>query len=271
VVCGGAFTPSHFNQGICSVACRAERLRDQSRRAQKRYRGTPEQGFDPKPCEVCGTMFTPRRRTDKTCSLDCSVQYRRKLTRDRARRYYQPRPSRPDAECEACKARIPAPKSGRMPRWCKSCRAAAEDVRARKRVAVRRCYKCQQPVPEAARKPGYTVCDNCRAERPRDRRAYERQRVLRKYGLTQEQYDQLLAGQGGRCPACGTDEPGAKGWCIDHDHATGRVRALLCMRCNTMEGLADNDPAVLRALADWLEREASRSAPSEDPPPGARR
>lgn len=141
-----------------------------------------------------------------------------------------------------------------MPRWCTTCRASKEDERQRKRLAVRRCYKCQAPLPEAARKPGKAVCDNCRTD-PRKRRiAHERQRRLRKYGITQEQYDQLLADQAGHCPGCGTDDPGTKGWCIDHCHRSGRVRALLCNRCNTVLGLANEDPAILRMLADFIER-----------------
>lgn len=84
-------------------------------------------------------------------------------------------------------------------------------------------------------------------------------RTLRKYGLTQEQFDQLLASQGGRCAACGTAEPGARGWNIDHCHRSGKVRALLCQPCNTMAGLAREDPAVLRALAEWLERQNGTS------------
>jgi hypothetical protein len=108
-------------------------------------------------------------------------------------------------------------------------------------------------VPEAAGKPGKAACGSCRAEKPRSRQAYERQRSLRKYGLTQEQYDQLLASQNDRCAACGTGDPGAKGWCIDHCHRSGRVRALLCSRCNVILGWVDEDPAVLRALADWIE------------------
>jgi Recombination endonuclease VII len=210
-------------------------------------------------CVICGTPFTPLRSTGKTCSLDCQVQYRRKLNREKARRHYKPRPIRPDTQCETCQAPIPAPKSGRMPRWCASCLVSRQVARGRERVSVRRCYKCQVPVPEAARKPGPAVCEGCRSERPRDRYAYERRRTLRKYGLTQEQYDQLLATQGGRCPGCGTGNPGAKGWCIDHCHRSGQVRALLCMRCNTMLGLADEDPAVLRSLADWLERQTTQS------------
>jgi hypothetical protein len=140
-----------------------------------------------------------------------------------------------------------------MPQWCGACKARKEDARSRERLAVRRCYRCQTPLPEAARKPGKAVCDDCRVDK-RDRgRSHEQRRRLRKYGLTQGEYDQLLLDQGGRCPGCNTGEPGDKGWCIDHCHTSGRVRALLCSRCNTALGLVDEDPAILRALADFIE------------------
>lgn len=205
-------------------------------------------------CSVCGEAYSPRRQPDKTCSMDCQIQWRRRLSRERAARYYKPRAPRPDGECMSCKARLPAPKTGPMPRWCTSCRANREDIRSRERVAVRRCYKCQKPLPDAARQPGKAVCDDCRVDPRKRRQTHEQRRRLRRYGLTQDEYDQILIGQGDRCPGCGTNDPGPKGWCIDHCHKSGRVRAVLCMRCNTMLGLAGEDPLVLRALADLAER-----------------
>jgi hypothetical protein len=104
-------------------------------------------------------------------------------------------------------------------------------------------------MPEAKRQPGKAVCDDCRVD-PRKRRTDdERQRRLRKYGLTQDEYDRMLADQAGRCRGCGSDDPGPRGWNIDHCHETGRVRCLLCLRCNTILGLADEDADVLRQLA----------------------
>ncbi len=41
---------------------------------------------------------------------------------------------------------------------------------------------------------------------------------------------------------------------IDHDHKTGQVRSLLCKKCNGVLGLVDDDPALLRAAADYIER-----------------
>lgn len=65
----------------------------------------------------------------------------------------------------------------------------------------------------------------------------------------------LLARQGGKCAICGTDRPGGRGtFHVDHDHATGKVRALLCNACNTGLGAFRDDPVRLRAAADYLDR-----------------
>jgi len=73
--------------------------------------------------------------------------------------------------------------------------------------------------------------------------------------VTPEQYAALLARQEGRCAICQTDQPGGKGsWHVDHDHATGGVRGLLCSQCNLMLGHARDDPARLRAALEYLSR-----------------
>lgn len=63
----------------------------------------------------------------------------------------------------------------------------------------------------------------------------ERERSYRKnYGIGIEDYDRMLDSQGGKCAICGADRPGKahKNFAVDHCHATGRVRGLLCVRCN---------------------------------------
>ena len=61
------------------------------------------------------------------------------------------------------------------------------------------------------------------------------------YKLTVEQYDVILAYQGGVCYACHQPEP-VKGrrLSVDHDHETGLVRGLLCSRCNPIIGKLEN-------------------------------
>lgn len=207
-------------------------------------------------CVVCGGEFTPTRRTDKACSLDCSIAHRRELNREKAAKHYKPRPPRPDVACESCGTLVKAPKCGPMPRWCPQCRANRASQRASGRYVAenRRCHKCGEHVPEAIGKPGLTVCDACRADRrdPDKVRIKERRRTLRKYGITDVNFDAMLSSQGGKCRGCGTRDPGGKGWNIDHCHTTGAVRAILCHRCNTAIGLANEDPRILRALADLV-------------------
>lgn len=68
---------------------------------------------------------------------------------------------------------------------------------------------------------------------------------LKKYGLTFEQWDEMKLAQGGFCAICGLERPLA----IDHNHVTGKVRALLCMHCNTAIGhLQDSVEVVAKAL-----------------------
>jgi hypothetical protein len=80
---------------------------------------------------------------------------------------------------------------------------------------------------------------------------------IRRYGLTVQEYQDLLAAQGNRCAIC--QRKWGRGWNghvphIDHCHTTGRVRGLLCGECNTAIGRFGDDPALLRRAADYLER-----------------
>lgn len=69
-------------------------------------------------------------------------------------------------------------------------------------------------------------------------------------GVTPLELREILKRADGRCAACGekTSEPH-----VDHCHATGKIRGVLCRGCNLALGHAKNDPAVLRKLAEYLE------------------
>jgi hypothetical protein len=77
--------------------------------------------------------------------------------------------------------------------------------------------------------------------------------------LTDAEYTALLASQGGVCAICGTDDPGRgnggqrRYFSIDHDHLTGRVRGLLCDRCDRVLGRMDDSPELLRKAAKYIE------------------
>ncbi len=85
--------------------------------------------------------------------------------------------------------------------------------------------------------------------------AVRAQQLVKKYGLTPEQVDDMLAAQGGVCAICGGGPDGRWGkFNVDHNHTTGNVRGLLCSNCNQMIGHAKDSPALLRLAADYLER-----------------
>lgn len=82
-----------------------------------------------------------------------------------------------------------------------------------------------------------------------------------RYGITEEQYQELYELQGGLCAGCGEPPKGGgrsnanATLFLDHNHYTDEIRGLLCQGCNAAIGLAADSPRVLRALADYLERE----------------
>lgn len=84
----------------------------------------------------------------------------------------------------------------------------------------------------------------------------KRERTLRgrfkKYGLTEERFNEMLSEQAHKCLGCALPLTRHTAR-IDHDHATGRVRGLLCNPCNWALGHAKDNPTVLRALAAYLE------------------
>lgn len=122
------------------------------------------------------------------------------------------------------------------------------------------CIDCGDPIPPAPpRKRRKTRCVDCyeraqadRATRHQRLTTYEaRAKWLRTYGITPEDYDRMYADQGGRCDICWQPDESLH---VDHDHVTGRVRALLCGKCNRMIGLANEDPAILGRAVSYLQR-----------------
>jgi hypothetical protein len=122
--------------------------------------------------------------------------------------------------------------------WCKPCESAR----------VRAYYASNAQYREKAKANSLTQAK----AHPERRPAYTRRALLkRKYGLTEQQYDALLAAQGGRCALCGADNHGRTGesgrhdglrkwladsWPVDHDHKDGHVRGLICQKCNVRLG-----------------------------------
>ncbi len=91
---------------------------------------------------------------------------------------------------------------------------------------------------------------------PEYRRMRREAFLVYKYGITQPELDALLEAQKHRCAICGgkRNGPGTR-LHIDHCHDTGRIRGLLCTKCNTAVGLLDNDPERAELVAAYLRKE----------------
>ena len=75
--------------------------------------------------------------------------------------------------------------------------------------------------------------------------------IKRNYGMTKEQFTQLLADQDGVCAVC-RRKP--KKFTVDHCHTSGRVRGLLCYSCNSALGMFKDSPELIQAAKDYLRK-----------------
>lgn len=77
-----------------------------------------------------------------------------------------------------------------------------------------------------------------------------------KFGVTPEQYDEVLKQQNFSCAICEKHTlEFEKRLAIDHDHKTGKIRGLLCMFCNTALGKFNDDVSLLKKAINYLETE----------------
>lgn len=87
-----------------------------------------------------------------------------------------------------------------------------------------------------------------------NREAYRDKWLRRTWGISLAEFTALLDGQDGRCAICGTKNPGKKGFAIDHDHSTGRIRGVLCRGCNTGIGLLGESVDTMISAIEYIKR-----------------
>ncbi|MFI7096817.1 endonuclease VII domain-containing protein [Streptomyces lydicus] len=162
-------------------------------------------------------------------------------------------------ECNVDLATVPGLKD--TERYCSApCRRRQYTLnrhRAAEKLTSKLCGGCKEVLPiEKFKQPWRHYCASC--SRADSKKYYTKDRSYAAclkfhYGMTLEEYEERLAAQGGRCAIC-RDEPTKKRLHVDHNHQTGAIRDLLCEWCNHAIGKAREDPARLRAMAEYLER-----------------
>lgn len=84
-----------------------------------------------------------------------------------------------------------------------------------------------------------------------------------RFGITPEQYVEMLTEQKGVCALCEQPETvilhgNVKQLCVDHDHKTGKVRALLCGGCNSGLGHFKDDSEVMIRAAAYIRKHSGK-------------
>ncbi len=92
-----------------------------------------------------------------------------------------------------------------------------------------------------------------------NREKYRKWALKKHYGLTLETYEDLLKSHDYKCAVCLSPGPesifqGSQGLCVDHCHKTGRVRGILCAKCNIALGQLEDDPDKILRLYQYLNR-----------------
>ena len=75
-----------------------------------------------------------------------------------------------------------------------------------------------------------------------------------KYGLTEEEYKKLFISQNNKCAICGCKFTNENKGFVDHSHINGKVRGLLCTKCNTLLGMAQDNIDILEKAIQYLKR-----------------
>lgn len=132
---------------------------------------------------------------------------------------------------------------------------------------MRYCPRCEQTKDIALfMMPSgmHCYCKPCRNAHQRNRYSVEagiRRNLLRLYGLTREEYERLIQAQGGVCACCGEPETVINGktgkvqrLSVDHHHASGQVRKLLCNACNNIVGYMENDVSRVEKCLAYLKK-----------------
>ena len=130
--------------------------------------------------------------------------------------------------------------------WCKLCARA-------------QCAEYERTHKKQIRKRRKQRWEAAKAQDPAGHRDYRHKNHLwTTYRISWEKYARLFEQQGGCCAICCEPETARmrgllKLLCVDHDHVTGRIRRLLCSRCNRVLGMMQEDPETFRRAADYLE------------------
>lgn len=132
-------------------------------------------------------------------------------------------------------------------KWCNQCRRYLEI----------KCFSRSSRTRDGLR----AGCKECCNKKHKDITSESRRKYgLKKlYGMTPEDYEEILNQQNRVCFLCFEEETrvtsnGTTKLSVDHNHITGKVRGLLCHRCNVALGFVQENPDLIKRMISYLER-----------------
>ena len=137
------------------------------------------------------------------------------------------------------------------------------------KAGKKQCHLCHRtrklqyfPKSKIAVSGYYSYCYDCKRSinRLQDERRHESRKLsqknaylLRTYGITLDTYNRMLEAQNHQCAICRRDNDDIRKFAVDHDHLTGKVRALLCHNCNKGLGMFQDNADLLQKASKYLE------------------
>jgi hypothetical protein len=181
------------------------------------------ESIEPKKCLQCGKEFIPTKHDDRIrfCSTVCQLEYRKQT--GYMKKY-----------TEENKERLKEKKQEYNPTRNKNRRSRYKEDENYREYAKRKAREYNERNPQK-----------------------KLNQHLAKYGMTYDEYQEMYEKQGKKCVICGElgdESKPHRPLYIDHDHKTGKVRGLLCHRCNFMIGQARDDIEILQNGIEYLKK-----------------
>lgn len=245
-----------YCSGVCYHAWRRAHRVVVSRPAATCHPGRPELSLG-----LCSTCYSRKHRSEN------KERYQQASRAYAIRRTHGITPAEYDRRVEALR------RASQRAFTCGQCRVTIAIERHPSKALPKFCCR---PCVDAFRRAARLLPPTCHPDRPRVARGlcaicYERERsktcpkkeltpeerlrrLCKKYGITPADYARMLAEQHGGCAICRHCPD--RTLHVDHCHATGKVRGLLCGRCNVALGMVGESSVRLRQAIDYLERHA---------------
>lgn len=141
-------------------------------------------------------------------------------------------------------------KDGRLQSWCKTCTYASAERSRKKHGPYKRSPEYHKEWRKAHPESTRNAVERWRNKNPdKIKESY----LKRKYNISLGEYERMLTFQNGLCAICLQPEHIRLSLAVDHCHKTGRVRRLLCNKCNSLLGMVNDSPDLLRKAAAYIE------------------